>query len=189
MLDEYTASELTNQSLAARMVGVVLSADERSDNWISRTLVGAGLKTKAETRKPMDSLIPQHLAHIKENVKSFAPESNSITTTAGRTIGYDSLVVATGIQINWNGINGLSKALADPSSGVSSIYSYDTCDKVWSDIDSLRSGDAIFTQPAGVVKCAGGPHLSCPIRLLDLLMSLFSTSKDHVDGLGPLPPD
>jgi len=44
----------------------------------------------------------------------------------------------------------------DPSSGVSSIYSYETCDKVWNDIETLRSGNAIFTQPAGIIKCAGG---------------------------------
>ncbi|PSR74933.1 hypothetical protein PHLCEN_2v9467 [Hermanssonia centrifuga] len=122
------------------------------------TLVGAGLKEKAETRKPLDSLIPSHLAHIKENVKAFSPQSSSVTTTSGREIGYESLVVATGLQINWGGITGLSKALADPSSGVSSIYSYNTCDKVWKDLDALRSGNAVFTQPAGVVKCAGAPQ-------------------------------
>ena len=110
----------------------------------------------------MDALFPSHLAHIKENVKTFSPESNSVTTTTGRTIGYESLVVATGLQINWGGIQGLPKALADPSSGVSSIYAYETCDKVWNDIDALRTGTAVFTQPAGVVKCAGGTHTHCP---------------------------
>lgn len=64
--------------------------------------------------------------------------------------------MSAGLQINWNGIEGLPKALADPSSGVSSIYSYDTADKVWRDIDALRSGKAVFTQPVGIVKCAGG---------------------------------
>jgi sulfide:quinone oxidoreductase len=64
--------------------------------------------------------------------------------------------VSAGLKINWNAISGLSKALADPVSGVSSIYSYDTCDKVWNDIEALRMGKAIFTQPAGVIKCAGG---------------------------------
>ncbi|KAJ3526358.1 hypothetical protein NM688_g8271 [Phlebia brevispora] len=112
------------------------------------TLVGSGLKQKTETRKPLESVIPSFLAHIKENVKAFAPESSSVTTTSGRKIGYESLIVATGLQINWGNIQGLPKALADPASGVSSIYSYDTCDKVWRDIDTLRSGHAVFTQPS-----------------------------------------
>ncbi|EJF65787.1 FAD/NAD(P)-binding domain-containing protein [Dichomitus squalens LYAD-421 SS1] len=122
------------------------------------TLVGAGLKQKEETRRNLDTLIPSHLAHIPENVKTFEPKSNSVTTASGRKIGYENLVVATGLQTNWSSIPGLEKALADPSSGVSSIYSYNTADKVWRDIDALRSGKAIFTQPAGVIKCAGAPQ-------------------------------
>lgn len=122
------------------------------------TLVGSGLTRKEETRKPVSSLIPSHLAHIKENVKTFAPDKNSITTSSGREIGYDSLVVSVGIQTNWNGIEGLPKALADSSSGVSSIYSYETCDKVWNDIEALRSGQAVFTQPSSVIKCGGAPQ-------------------------------
>lgn len=122
------------------------------------------------------SLIPNHLTHISENVKTFAPESSSITTASGSTLSYDALVVATGLQINWNSIQGLPEALVDSTSGVSSIYSYDTCDKVWNDIEGgfqvqflssttnclqgLRNGNAVFTQPAGVVKCAGGNHPS-----------------------------
>ncbi|KAI0831228.1 FAD/NAD-P-binding domain-containing protein [Trametes gibbosa] len=122
------------------------------------TLVGAGLKNKDDTRRRLDSLIPPHLAHIAENVKAFEPKSSSVTTTSGRKISYENLVVATGLQTNWSTIPGLEKALADPASGVSSIYSYNTCDKVWTDIDALRSGKAIFTQPAGVIKCAGAPQ-------------------------------
>jgi sulfide:quinone oxidoreductase len=49
----------------------------------------------------------------------------------------------------------LSKALADSNSGVSSVYSYDTADKVWSDIEGHRTGNVIFTQPTGLIKCSG----------------------------------
>jgi eukaryotic sulfide quinone oxidoreductase len=114
------------------------------------------LSVKTDFRRPLASLIPSHLSHIPENVKIFSPATSSITTDAGRTISYDALIVAAGLQINWNAIPGLSSALVDPGSGVSSIYSYETCDKVWSDIETLRSGPAIFTQPAGIIKCAGG---------------------------------
>jgi len=81
-----------------------------------------------------------------------------VTTTEGNTITYDTLIVAAGLQINWDNIKNLSSALADNSSGVSSIYSYETCDKTWSDIEAFRGGKAIFTQPAGVIKCAGAPQ-------------------------------
>jgi NADPH-dependent 2,4-dienoyl-CoA reductase/sulfur reductase-like enzyme len=91
-------------------------------------------------------------------VKGFSPDSSSVVTTSGRDISYEVLVVAAGIKINYDAISGLSDGLADAASGVSSIYSYNTCDKTWHDIESLRSGRAIFTQPAGIVKCAGAPQ-------------------------------
>ena len=122
------------------------------------TLVASGLSDKSKTRRPLSSLIPSHISRIVDSVKSFEPTDSSITTLAGRRISYDNLVVAAGLQINWDAIQGLSKALADPGSGVSSVYSYDTADKVWSDVRALRSGKAIFTQPAGIVKCAGAPQ-------------------------------
>lgn len=107
---------------------------------------------------------------MPEFLKTFEPKSSSVTLASGRSVAYDVLVVATGLQINWGNIQGLPQALADSTSGVSSIYSYDTCDKTWKDIDALRNGKAVFTQPAGVVKCAGGEEMyeSENIRRLSL---------------------
>lgn len=147
-------------------------------------MVGSGLKPKSDTRRPLASLIPNHLTLISENVKSFSPKSSSLITSSGRSIQYDALVVAAGLQINWDNITGLKQALIDSSSGVSSIYSYDTCDKVWSDIDSLRSGHAVFTQPAGIVKCAGGMFWYYPPYLYH---NCFSTPENHVDGQVQVP--
>jgi NADPH-dependent 2,4-dienoyl-CoA reductase/sulfur reductase-like enzyme len=124
-----------------------------------RTLVGSGLRHKSAFRRQLASLIPGYITHLPENVKQFSPSTSSVVTTSGRAISYDLLVVATGLQTNWSAIEGLQKALVDPSSGVSSIYSYDTCDKVWNDLEALRSGNAVFTQPAGIIKCAGGKQI------------------------------
>jgi eukaryotic sulfide quinone oxidoreductase len=111
---------------------------------------------KTETQQLLQSVLPKDVNHIAENVQSFQPEQSTVTTTSGRQVAYEQLIVAPGLQINWDSVSGLSKALADSTSGVSSIYSYTTCDKVWSDVDALRSGNAIFTQPTGIIKCAGG---------------------------------
>jgi len=122
------------------------------------SLVGAGLRPKHDFRRPLASLFPPHIAHIKENVATFSPTTSSVTTTTGRAVTYEALVVAAGLKINWSAIAGLPEALANPASGVSSNYSFDTCDKTWGNIESLRSGNAIFTQPAGVIKCPGAPQ-------------------------------
>lgn len=103
-----------------------------------------------------ETLIPKHAEWIKDTVRTFSPTDNHVTLASGRSIQYEYLIVAAGLQINWNAIKGLPEALVDSTSGVSSIYSYDTCSQTATDIEALRSGKAIFTQPAGVIKCAGG---------------------------------
>lgn len=121
------------------------------------TLVGGGLKTKEELRKPLKSLIDPKLKFYNDRVASFSPEENSVTL-GGDKLNYEQLVVAPGISINYDSIKGLPEALANPDSLVSSIYGYDTCDKAFRTFQNLPKGDAIFTQPAGVIKCAGAPQ-------------------------------
>lgn len=122
------------------------------------TLVGGGLKTKEELRRPMESLIDPKLKFYNEGVAKFAPEDNSVTLSNGDKVSYEQLVVAPGVKVNLGSVKGLPEALADPSSMVSSIYGYDYCDKVFRTVQNLNKGSAIFTQPAGVIKCAGAPQ-------------------------------
>ncbi|KAL2872919.1 hypothetical protein SGCOL_011934 [Colletotrichum sp. CLE4] len=122
------------------------------------TLVGGGLKSKQELRRPLESLVDPKLKFYKQGVSSFAPEDNNIKLGNGDKLGYEQLVVAPGINIDYGSVKGLPEALADPGSLVSSIYGYDTCDKVFGTFGRLQKGNAIFTQPAGVIKCAGAPQ-------------------------------
>ncbi|KAJ1032691.1 hypothetical protein NDA16_000713 [Ustilago loliicola] len=122
------------------------------------TLVGGGLKDKRDLRRPLASLLDPKLKHYVSAVDTFAPEQNKITLANGNTVAYDQLVVVPGLSINYDDIKGLPEALADSSSLVSTIYGYNTCDKVFDTISKLKSGKAIFTQPAGVIKCAGAPQ-------------------------------
>lgn len=138
-----------------------------------------------------ETLIPKHAEWIKDTVRTFSPTDNHVTLASGRSIQYEYLIVAAGLQINWNAIKGLPEALIDSTSGVSSIYSYDTCSKTATDIEALRSGKAIFTQPAGVIKCAGGmfPTSSQVYNRNDSGFPISSPPKSHVAGLGPLQDD
>lgn len=119
-------------------------------------------------------------------MKSFSPATSTVTTESGRDLGYDALVVATGLKIKWDAIRGLPEALSDPKSGVSSIYSYDTCDKVWNDVEKLGAGQAVFTQPAGVIKCAGGKYVLFNTLLWTLSTPPISPAENHVDGMGQI---
>ncbi|KAB8238147.1 NAD(P)/FAD-dependent oxidoreductase [Aspergillus alliaceus] len=122
------------------------------------TLVGGGLKTKEELRRPMNSLIDPKLKFYNDNVATFSPEDNLVTLGNGDKVNYEHLVVVPGININYGSIEGLREALESPDSLVSTIYGYDTCDKVFRTVQRLQKGVALFTQPAGIIKCAGAPQ-------------------------------
>ncbi|KAF1939589.1 Sulfide:quinone oxidoreductase mitochondrial precursor [Clathrospora elynae] len=122
------------------------------------TLVGAGLKKKEELRRPLKELMNPKFKFYNTSVGSFSPEENYITTGEGEKIAYEQLVVAPGITLDYGSVKGLKEALEDKDAMVSSIYDYDYCDKAYTNIQKFKKGDAIFTQPAGVVKCAGAPQ-------------------------------
>jgi len=120
------------------------------------TLVGGGMFPREESARDEADVIPDEATWIQDAVTAFDPEAGTITTRDGRTIGYEYLVVAPGIQINWDRIRGLKDALG--SGGVCSNYSYEHVEYTWETIHGFRGGTAIFTQPAGAVKCGGAPQ-------------------------------
>ncbi|KAK3302927.1 uncharacterized protein B0T15DRAFT_259256 [Chaetomium strumarium] len=122
------------------------------------TLVGGGLKNKDELKRPLSSLVDPKLKLYPDSLATFSPQDNSVTLGSGAKLTYEQLVVAPGIKVDLSSIKGLPEAAANPESNVSSIYTFETVDKVFKTIQRLRGGQAIFTQPAGVIKCAGAPQ-------------------------------
>lgn len=122
------------------------------------TLVGGGLKSKEELRTPIDQLVNSKLKFYSKQVTKFHPDENSLSLSDGDIIHYDQLVVAPGIKVDYSSVKGLPEAMADLDSLVSSIYSYDYCDKAFRNTQRLKKGSAIFTQPSGIIKCAGAPQ-------------------------------
>ncbi|EOO00677.1 putative sulfide-quinone oxidoreductase protein [Phaeoacremonium minimum UCRPA7] len=122
------------------------------------TLVGSGLKPLAPMQRPLPSVIPAGVKHYPLNVSNFDPENNVVKTSEGTQVSYDYLIVAPGLETNFGAVSGLSEALQDPASSVSSIYSAQTVENVWKNIQGFKQGNAIFTQPAGIIKCAGAPQ-------------------------------
>ena len=115
--------------------------------------------------RPMSSIIPSGVQHYPLKVSTFDPSNNSLTTAEGITVSYDYLIVAPGLKTDLSSISGLESALADPDSLVSSIYNEPTVEKLWRDIKNFKGGNAIFTQPAGVIKCAGAPQKALWVAL------------------------
>ena len=63
------------------------------------TLVGGGVKDLAQTRRPMESLLPGSARWLKDSVSRFEPDQNCLHTAGGDVITYDWLVIATGLVL------------------------------------------------------------------------------------------
>jgi sulfide:quinone oxidoreductase len=123
------------------------------------TLVGGGVFDKEESARSMAEVMPDGVTWIQAAAAEVDPESNTVTTDGGDTYGYDHLVMAAGLQLDWDGIPGLANAVGQPGTGVVSNYSYDTCETTWSAIQNFpKGGTALFTEPTMGVKCGGAPQ-------------------------------
>jgi sulfide:quinone oxidoreductase len=149
------AARLTKGWFNRRDVAVIEPSDKHyyQPLW---TLVGAGLASKESTERSEASVMPRRAKWIRDAVVELRPDSNSLVTRDGRTITYDWLVVAAGLQINWDKIPGLRESVG--KEGVCSNYSYGTVDSTWEAIRNFRGGTALFTNPSGAVKCGGAPQ-------------------------------
>ena len=119
------------------------------------TLVGCGVFSPEQTARRMDTLIPEGVKLIKAAVAALEPESSTLVLSNQERLQYKRLIVAPGLVLNWQGIEGLSETLG--KNGVTSNYRYDLAPYTWELVQSLKHGRAVFTQPPMPIKCAGAP--------------------------------
>lgn len=121
------------------------------------TLVGAGIKDLPSSARDMGSVMPKGVDWIKDSCTEIDPKNNTVNLAgASGSIKYEFLVVAAGLNIDWDKVEGLTEALETP--GVCSNYSPRTVHKTFKAIENLQKGNAIFTFPNSPVKCPGAPQ-------------------------------
>ncbi|WP_370249296.1 FAD-dependent oxidoreductase [Nocardioides sp.] len=120
------------------------------------TLVGGGLAPVEASARPMGRLIPAGVDWIRDAAASIDPRERVVHLASGAQASYDRLVVAPGIQLNWDELSGMGEAVHSPRA--SSNYSPTLAPKTWELIRGMREGTAVFTMPANPIKCAGAPQ-------------------------------
>merc|ERR1719318_789028 len=100
------------------------------------TLVGGGVKTLAQSGRPMESLLPKGANWLKDSVATFEPTNNRLVTEGGDVVNYEFLVVAMRLELRYEKIKGLPEAFDTP--GVGSNYSVKYVEKTQKAIEDFK---------------------------------------------------
>lgn len=120
------------------------------------TLVGGGVSTLASTGRTMAAVMPDQVRWLRDAVTGVDADSSTLALASGGTLHYRWLVMAPGIQLDWGGVDGLADTIG--TNHVTSNYRADLAPYTWDLVRSTTSGTALFTMPAGPIKCAGAPQ-------------------------------
>ena len=145
-----------------------------------QTLVASGIWDKDDIYYETKDFMPKGVTWEKDSVVEFDPDNNNVKTSKGKTINYDFMVVATGLQLDYGKINGLFDDNTDTTitswgdnkkvrdvvgkNGITSIYFADGAVDTWKEMQKFvadaKSGKkvkGVFTHPNTPIKCGGAP--------------------------------
>ncbi len=150
-------------SVAARLVRELgkdqVAVIEPSENHYYQplwTLVGGGAADVATTCRKEKDVMPSGVEWIREKVRVIDPVKKQVQLENGDSLGYEFLVVASGLRLCWEKIKGLEGHLG--TKNIVSIYEFDQAPKAASAFEAFQGGRALFIMPPVPIKCAGAPQ-------------------------------
>ena len=144
------------QRLSSALQIAIIEPSPFHDYQSGWVLVAGGFTPVEETRRAERNVIPQGVELIPSKVAQFDPDQQAVQLINGERLTYDVLIVALGIEINWNSVEGLAESLGHRH--VTSIYSRQTAIYTRQCLDDFKGGTALFTQPSTAIKCGGAPQ-------------------------------
>ncbi|HEY9189296.1 MAG TPA: FAD/NAD(P)-binding oxidoreductase [Sulfurovum sp.] len=180
----------------------IIAPNEKHIYQPGQVFVAAGLYTFDDIVKENKAFIPDDVRWIKDEVATFDPDHNKVTTRAGEEVVYDAMVVGTGMVYHYDRIKGLKEEDIGKN-GISSVYlndmekgTADGGDITWEWFQALKEASAsgkkpraIYTDPDTPVKCGGAPqkilYLSADHLKKEGLAGdfIYATAKDKLFGI------
>ena len=122
--------------------------------------------------------MPSGINWVKDAVIAVDPVWNQVTTAKNGKIPYDFLVLAPGIQLNWDKVEGFSY----DQLGVGNahcIYDFQGAQKTWKALQEFtaKGGRGIYTDTYTKHKCGGAPKKIC---LLTEHYARKHNQRDHI---------
>lgn len=125
-------------------------------------LVGSGEVKSEATKKPTEKVIPKGARWLKAFVDGVDPVKREVTA-GGRTVSYDFLIVAMGLELDYKAIKGATESLG--KNNVCTNYIYNLVDYTYESLKSVRSGNIVVTKPLSLIK--GGVSAENSIFTMD----------------------
>lgn len=148
--------------LVQRLTGAQITiVDARAEHLYQPglSLVAAGLKPAGYTLSRTTDWLPQGITLVAEHAAAIDPISKTVATTGGQNLSYDFLVVAPGLVLDHDAIEGFSLDLVG-TNGIGALYAGpDYAARTWTAAAEFTEtgGIGLFTRPATEMKCAGAP--------------------------------
>ncbi len=113
--------------------------------------VGSGEATMATLERAQHDVLPAGVTWVRDDVASMDPEERTVTTADGRTVGYTTLVLASGLPEDWDAVPGLRAAYDEGWAG--STFVDTSAPTVWPALRDLTQGTVVFTVPPEPAPC------------------------------------
>lgn len=152
---------LANRLSRALQGAKILLIDRREAHYYQPglTLVATGVWKADKVVGRNADFLPSGIDWVRERVQEYDPDGNAVITDAGQRIGYDYLIVATGLQVDYAAVEGMSPELIGRE-GIGCVYDTpEHASRTWQAIERFAEagGRGLFTRGPGGIKCAGAP--------------------------------
>ena len=143
------------------------------------TLIASGVYKPGEVWKDQESCVPDGITWIRDEVVAIDPVRNLVVSGKSGRIGYDFLVLSPGLQVNWNGVEGITRETLGEGNA-HSIYDYEGAIRTWPAMSRFAEtgGKCIFTDTYTKHKCGGAPKKIC---LLTEDLSRRNKTREKLD--------
>ena len=121
-------------------------------------LVGSGAEKKENSRKKMKKVIPHGADFLQQKVTAIQAVERIIRLDNNEQINYEYLVVALGLQLDFEKIEGLPATLG--KNNVCTNYLYDYADYTYASLKKVIAGNVIVTKPSTPIKGGVAPENS-----------------------------
>lgn len=148
--------------LVRRLDGASITlVDPRKDHLYQPglSLVATGLKPASYVVSKTADWLPKDVTLVQEAAAAIDPDTKTVSTSGGKTLQYDYLIVASGLVLDHDAIEGFSLDLVGKE-GIGALYAGpEYAAHTWTAAQKFteEGGVGLFTRPATEMKCAGAP--------------------------------